>query len=227
MRAAKAAGKPVVVSMGTYGASGGYWIASQADQIIAEPTTLTGSIGVFGGKFALGPALAVFGVDARDLKVGGDYADAFGMGAPMTPTQKAAFSAWMDRIYNGFVARVAVGRHLPQERVRQIAKGRVWTGAQAKGLGLVDDIGGFYLAVDRAKALAGIKGDARLEAFGGARSPLEALHRMFGAGAQGVRLLLTLISVADDPQARAVLGEVHDARLRADGATVLAPSLVK
>ena len=155
VRAAKAAGKPVVVSMGTYGASGGYWIASQANQIIAEPTTLTGSIGVFGGKFALGPALAVFGVDARDLKVGGDYADAFGMGAPMTPAQKVAFSAWMDRIYNGFVARVAAGRRLPEDRVRQIAKGRVWTGVQAKDLGLVDDVGGFYLAIDRAKALAG------------------------------------------------------------------------
>jgi len=227
VRAAKAAGKPVVVSMGVYGASGGYWIASQATQIIVEPTTLTGSIGVFGGKFALGPALAVFGVDARDLKVGGDYTDAFGMGAPMTPTQKAAFSAWMDRIYNGFVARVAAGRRLPVDRVRQIAKGRVWTGAQAKTLGLVDDLGGFYLAVDRAKTLAGIQGDARLENFGEPRSPFAAIERMLGAGAQGARVMAAIAALAEDPQARAVIGEARDARLRADGAAVLAPSLVK
>jgi protease-4 len=226
VRAAKAAGKPVIVSMGTYGASGGYWIASEASQIIAEPTTLTGSIGVFGGKFALGPALAQFGVDARSLKVGGDYADAFGTAAPMNPTQKAAFSAWMDRIYNGFVARVAAGRHLPEDRVREIAKGRVWTGAQARGLGLVDDVGGFYLAVDRAKALAGIKGDARLETFGGVASPFQAIQRMFGVGAQAARLMSAAIALADDPQARGLINDARDARLRADGATVLAPSLV-
>ena len=80
VRAAKAAGKPVVVSMGTYAASGGYWISSEASGIVAEPSTLTGSIGVFGGKFALGPALARFGVDIRGLKVGGDFSDALGAG---------------------------------------------------------------------------------------------------------------------------------------------------
>ncbi|HEY2481101.1 MAG TPA: S49 family peptidase, partial [Caulobacteraceae bacterium] len=84
VRAARAAGKPVVVSMGAYGASGGYWIASDANEIIAEPSTLTGSIGVFGGKFVLGPALAKWGVDARDLNVGGQYAGAFDGAAPMT-----------------------------------------------------------------------------------------------------------------------------------------------
>ena len=76
-----ASGKPVVVSMGTYGASGGYWIASQASEIVAEPSTLTGSIGVFGGKFVLGPALARFGVDVRDISVGSDYASAFSSGS--------------------------------------------------------------------------------------------------------------------------------------------------
>ena len=79
VRDARAAGKPVVVSMGTYGASGGYWISSQANEIVAQPSTLTGSIGVFGGKFVLGDALAKFGVDMRGLKVGGDYADAEGI----------------------------------------------------------------------------------------------------------------------------------------------------
>src|SRR6185312_11698241 len=150
VRAAKAAGKPVVVSMGEYGASGGYWISSQANAIVAEPSTLTGSIGVFGGKLAIGPALAKFGVDLRGLKVGGDYADAFGAQGPMSPTQTAAFSAWMDRIYNGFVARVAEGRRMTVAQVGNIAKGHVWTGAQAKSLGLIDELGGFQQAVDRA-----------------------------------------------------------------------------
>ena len=80
----------------------------------------------------LGEALARFGVDVRDLTVGGDYADAFGPGQPFTAEQRAAFAGWMDRIYEGFVQRVAAGRKLPPERVREIAKGRVWTGAQAR-----------------------------------------------------------------------------------------------
>ena len=225
VRAAKAAGKPVVVSMGTYGASGGYWIASQASQIVAEPTTLTGSIGVFGGKFALGGALARFGVDVRGLKVGGDYADALGMGAPMTASQRAAFSAWMDGIYEGFIGRVAQGRGLAPDKVRDIAKGHVWTGAQAKALGLVDGLGGFYQAVDRAKALAGIKGEARLESFNARLTPFEALQALFGGGADGARLVASALSLAREPAARAAIAGLREARLRADGATVLAPDL--
>ena len=85
----------------------------------------------------------------------------------MSPSQTAAFSAWMDRIYDGFVARVAEGRKMTVQQVNDIAKGHVWTGAQAKSLGLVDYIGGFPQAVDRAKALAGITGDRAAEA----RSP--------------------------------------------------------
>ncbi|OIQ65142.1 50S ribosomal protein L20 [mine drainage metagenome] len=140
--------------MGTYAASGGYWISSEASAIVAEPTTLTGSIGVYGGKFDLGPALAKFGVDVRQTTVGGDYAGAFGMGREFTPADRAAFAGWMDRIYANFVARVAAGRKLSPDRVRQIAKGRVWTGAQARQLGLVDEIGGFYQAVDKANQYA-------------------------------------------------------------------------
>jgi protease-4 len=225
VRAAKAAGKPVVVSMGTYGASGGYWIASQASQIVAEPTTITGSIGVFGGKFALGGALARFGIDARGLKIGGDYAGALGMAAPMTASQRAAFSAWLDGIYDGFIGRVAQGRGLAPDKVREIAKGRVWTGAQAKALGLVDTLGGFYQAVDRAKALAGIRGEARLESFNPRLTPFEALRGLFGAGADGARIVSGALSLAREPAARAVIDDVRQARLRADGATVLAPDL--
>jgi len=223
VRAARAAGKPVVVSMGDYGASGGYWISSEATEIVAEPSTLTGSIGVFGGKFALGPALAKFGIDIHGLKVGGDYANAFGTGAAMTPAQTAAFSAWMDRIYEGFVHRVAEGRRLPVARVEEIAKGHVWTGAQARDLGLVDHVGGFAVAVERAKALAGITGQARLKPFATAANPFAALARLFGADADGARLMAQVGDLARDPDARALTAAVRDARLRENGATVLAP----
>ncbi|HEY7851949.1 MAG TPA: signal peptide peptidase SppA, partial [Caulobacteraceae bacterium] len=227
VRAARAAGKPVVVSMGTYGASGGYWIASDANEIIAEPSTLTGSIGVFGGKFVLGPALARLGVNVRGLSVGGDYAASSGAGQAMTPTQRAAFSAWMDHIYDGFIMRVAQGRRLTPDRVREIARGRVWTGAQAKGLGLVDALGGFDLAVERAKALAGIQGQARLEPFGEHNSPLEVVGRMLGGQTRGARIADAAADLTDSREVRALLGAAHDARLRAEGATVLAPSLAQ
>ena len=221
VRAARAAGKPVVVSMGTYGASGGYWIASDANEIVAEPSTLTGSIGVFGGKFVLGPALAKWGVDARDLNVGGAYAGAFDGATPMTAQQRAAFSAWMDRIYDGFVDRVAQGRRLPADKVRAIARGRVWTGAQAKALGLVDRLGGFYDAVDRAKALGGINGALRLQPFGAGTGAVEAIQRLFGVQAPSLAALG--LGVGDDPELRALVAAARDARLRAEGATVLAP----
>jgi len=222
VRAAEAAGKPVVVSMGTYAASGGYWISSQASGIVAEPATLTGSIGVFGGKFVLGPALARFGVDTHGLKVGGDFSDAFGDGAAMTTTQRAAFSAWMDRIYDGFVQRVANGRRLTPDRVRQIAQGRVWTGEQAKALGLVDRIGGFYDAVDYAKSLAKLDGDVRLVSFDRTPSPLEALQRMLGGQAGDARMATQLNVLADSPAGQSLLRALWQARLRERGATVLA-----
>ncbi|MDQ0463468.1 protease-4 [Caulobacter ginsengisoli] len=227
VRAAKKAGKPVVVSMGTYAASGGYWISSQASAIVSQPTTLTGSIGVFGGKFALGEALGKFGVDVRGVSVGSDYAGAFGTGDEFTPKQRAAFSAWMDRIYGGFVARVAEGRKLPQARVREIAKGRVWTGVQAQQLGLVDQIGGFYDAVDRAKALAGVKGEVRLKMIGGAKSPFEALGRLFGGTETSMKTLAAAAWVMGDPRSQAILDQMAQSRLRDRGATVLAPTPIR
>ncbi|HEX5775391.1 MAG TPA: signal peptide peptidase SppA, partial [Caulobacteraceae bacterium] len=224
VRAAKAAKKPVVVSMGTYAASGGYWIASQADEIVAQPTTLTGSIGVFGGKFALGEALGRFGVDVRSTTVGGDYSAAYQTREGFTPQQRAAFSAWMDRIYAGFIARVAEGRDLPPALVQEIAKGRVWTGAQARGLGLVDHIGGYYDAVERAKALAGLKGEVRLKHMRSTASPFEVLERALGVSSTSIRALAASAWLLGDPRAEAVMDELAQARLRQQGATVLAPT---
>jgi len=227
VRAAKAAKKPVVVSMGTYAASGGYWISSEASAIVAQPTTLTGSIGVFGGKFALGPALERFGVDVRQLNVGSDYAGAFGTGSGMTQAQRAAFAGWMDRIYENFVARVSEGRKLPVERVREIAKGRVWTGVQARELGLVDEVGGFYQAVDKAKALANLSGDVRLKRMTTQVSPFEALESAFGVSATSIRTLAAAAWLAGDPRAQSVLDQMAQERMRSSGAMVLAPTPVK
>jgi protease-4 len=207
VRAVKAAGKPVVVSMGT---------------IDADRAGQGGGIGVYGGKFAVGDALARFGVDMKGLKVGGDYADAFGSAEGFTPAQRAKFEAWMDQIYGGFVTRVSEGRHLPVERVREIAKGRVWTGAQAKQLGLVDHLGGYYLAIDRAKALAKIDGEAKIKRFGGATSPFDLIGRSLGLTAASARAVAASAWLLGDPTASKIMDQAVTARLRSQGASVLA-----
>ena len=225
VRAARAAGKPVVVSMGTYAASGGYWISSGATEIVANPTTLTGSIGVFGGKFVLGPALARFGVDTRQITIGNEYAGAFGSGQSFTPKQRAQFAGWMDRIYDGFVQRVADGRKLSPDRVREIARGRVWTGLQAKDLGLVDKLGGFDVAVAEARRLAGFKADdvVPLRYLPGERSPFAGFGQAMEAGADSAHALVELGTALHDPRTRAVMTAVRHASARAEDASVLSP----
>jgi protease-4 len=107
--------------------------------------------------------------------------------------------------------------------VGDIAKGHVWTGAQAKALGLVDYIGGFQQAVERAKALARITGQARLKPIETSPNPFAAIARLFGAGADSTRLMATASELAQDPDASALMAAMRDARLRQAGATVLAP----
>lgn len=224
VRAAKAAGKPVVVSMGAYAASGGYWISSEADWIVAQPSTLTGSIGVFGGKFVLADALGRFGVDMRGLSVGGDYADAFSPAQGFDQGQRAAFAASMDRVYEEFVARVSTGRKLPVERVQEIARGRVWTGAQAKTLGLVDELGGLNEAIVKARQLANIptSESVRFKRFPTPQSPWEALASAFGASGQAAEAMVAVGRIMGDPAAQAMLNRVEAERLRSRGAVVLA-----
>ena len=209
--------------MGEYGASGGYWISSQASAIIAEPGTLTGSIGVYGGKLAVGQALARYGVDVRQTKVGSPLAGAYSIGSEFTPEQRAAFSHSIDLVYDGFIQRVAAGRKLQPDRVRQIAKGRVWTGAQALDLGLVDQLGGFYDAVDKAKALAGIKGEVRLKEIGSARSFWGSLGRAMSGTSSSMRTLVGLGGLLGDPRSQELMNQIHQAQLRTDGAMLLAP----
>ena len=224
VRAAKAAGKPVVVSMGDYAASGGYWISSEANWIVAQPSTLTGSIGVYGGKFVLAEALGRFGVDMRNLSVGGDYADAFSPSQDFSPAQRAAFAAQIDRTYEEFIARVAAGRRLPPARVREIARGRVWTGAQAMQIGLVDQLGGLEEAIAKARELARIPaGDSvRFQRYPESQSPFEALSEAFGVSGEAARVLVGIGGIMNDPAAEATVRRIQTERARASGASVLA-----
>lgn len=224
VRAARAAGKPVVVSMGDYAASGGYWISSEADWIVAQPSTLTGSIGVFGGKFNLAPALARFGLDMRTLSVGGDYADAYSPAEPFDAADRAAFAASMDRTYAGFIERVARGRKLSPERVQEIARGRVWTGLDARRLGLVDQLGGIEQAVAKAKSLAKIPADeaVRFKRYPSVESPFEALAGAFGMSSEAARVLVGVGAMTRSPEGEAVMRRVQVERARAGGATVMA-----
>ena len=130
----------------------------------------------------------------------------------------------MDRTYEEFVQRVSTGRRLPVARVREIARGRVWTGAQGKALGLVDELGGLTEAIAKARELANIPaGDSvRYKRFPTPKSPWEALSAAFGVQSEAAQALVTLGGIMADPQTRAVLGRVEMERMRGQGASVLA-----
>jgi protease-4 len=143
---AKQAGKPVIASMGGTAASGGYFIAMAADKIVAQPGTITGSIGVFGGKMLTTGMWNKLGVTWDEVHTSRN-ADAWTQAKDFTPEQKIRFSEWLDRVYDDFTAKVSTGRKLSREDVEKIARGRIWTGEDAKRLGLVDELGGFPQAV--------------------------------------------------------------------------------
>jgi protease-4 len=152
---ARARGKKLVVYMSDTAASGGYYIAAEADRIVAEPLTVTGSIGVFGGKFAMQGLAAKLGVGIDTVSIGTN-ADMESPVSDFTPAQQARFSAMIDDGYNLFLSRVESGRHLTQAQMEPLAEGHVWTGAQAKDNGLVDELGGFDQALADAAQLGGL-----------------------------------------------------------------------
>jgi protease-4 len=150
--------KPVVASMGTLAASGGYWIATAARRVYAQPSTLTGSIGVFAIFPNLQDIARRNGITV-DTVVTGRYADVFGISRPRTSAELARLQHSVDAVYDAFLARVASARRLPIDSVRAIADGRVWSGEDALALGLVDEIGDLNDAIGHAAELAGL-GDA-------------------------------------------------------------------
>ena len=151
--------KPVVVSMSDVAASGGYWIATPARKIVADPDTITGSIGVLIGKFNIAGLYALLGM-STDYVATSDNATIFSDQQNFTPQQQAVIQKSLNETYAEFTAGVARGRHMSLGAVDKIAKGRVWSGAQAKQLGLVDELGGLDTAMDVAKRLSHIPASA-------------------------------------------------------------------
>jgi protease-4 len=158
-------GKPVVVSMGNLAASGGYWISMAADQIWAEPSTITGSIGIFGLIPTIDQPLNKLGIHTDGVGTT-PLSGAFRMDRPLTPEMKAIVQATIERGYHEFIAGVSKGRNIPVDKVDSIARGRVWSGVAAKGLGLVDHLGGIEDAEAAAAKLADLKaGGYRIHEF--------------------------------------------------------------
>jgi len=153
------AGKPVVVSMGEAAASGGYYIACPANVIVALPSTLTGSIGVFGGKMVVRELLDRIGVTTGSVSQGARSL-MFSPRRGFSDDERERFAATIDAIYVDFVAKVAQGRGRPVAEIEAVARGRVWTGSDALGIGLVDELGGLRDAIRIARLRAGLSDDA-------------------------------------------------------------------
>ncbi|WP_043624507.1 signal peptide peptidase SppA [Nonomuraea candida] len=166
--------KPVIVSMGDVAASGGYFVSMAADVIVAQPGTLTGSIGVYGGKAVLAELMEKIGVNTEMVAQGAN-AGMFSTSRGFSPEQWERVNAWLDRIYDDFVGKVAKSRDLTRERAHELARGRVWTGADAHASGLVDELGGLEDALALARKRAGLADDAPVRSYP-RLNPLERLR---------------------------------------------------
>ena len=171
--------RPLIVSMSDLAASGGYYISAPAQVIVAQPGTLTGSIGVFGGKFVIDGTLSKIGVTTETVKAGKN-ADLESPFSRFSPDQRAKMGDYIAGFYKTFITKVAEGRHTTPERIDAVGQGRVWTGAQAKERGLVDALGGLDTAVAIAKQRAHIPAeeDVELVVYSGRRSLYEALSEL-------------------------------------------------
>ena len=212
---AQEAGKPVIISMGVYAASGGYYVSANADKIVALPATITGSIGVLGGKIALEDTFAKVGYNIEGITIGGDFAGAYSADEPFNETQREAYHGQLEDIYEDFTGRVAEGRDIPIERVKDIAKGRVWTGSQAKEIGLVDELGGIMKAIEVAKDIADIKPDAKihLKRFPRAKTTSEQLEELFGGSVEMSENLAAMSEVMQLPEVQAAIKARNAAKI--------------
>lgn len=202
-------GRPVVVSMGDYAASGGYYISCGADYIFAEPTTLTGSIGIFGTVPNLSQVLDKVGLDYdgvstnrhSDLQVNMVYKG-------MNTEEYAMMQAMVERGYDLFTRRCAEGRHTTQDAIKQIGEGRVWLGKDAIGIGLVDTLGNIDDAIRKAVELADIP-DYQVVYYPETTDPLEDLLSMFDNTTDEEKLLLRVREFASKPRIMALMPEVE------------------
>ncbi|HUI27981.1 MAG TPA: signal peptide peptidase SppA, partial [Candidatus Kryptonia bacterium] len=211
--------KPVIVSMSDVAGSGGYYIAAGGTQIVADPATLTGSIGVVLAKPNISGLLKKLGINTETI-TRGKYARIEDTTTSMTPAERAKVVGAMQHIYDVFVERVATGRKLTNERVNQIGRGRVWTGAQAKDNGLVDELGGFTRAVEVAKVAAGLSADqdVRLTFYPRPKGALERLAQYtetrstWAIPSAWQRIISTVLPSVSFPDGAilALMGEVID-----------------
>jgi protease-4 len=174
---ARERGKPVVVSMGDVAGSGGYYVAAAADKIVAEPATLTGSIGVLAGKLVVADLLKKVGVSTDSAQIGANAA-MFSPTENFSARAHSRLEAFLDETYKGFKDHVATGRHMSPEEVEAVAKGRVWSGEDAKARGLVDELGGYQAAIRLAKEAAKLPPEApfKLTVFPREEGPAELLY---------------------------------------------------
>ncbi|MDZ4762659.1 MAG: signal peptide peptidase SppA [Alphaproteobacteria bacterium] len=224
-------GKKVVVSMGSVAASGGYYVAAGADAIVASRSTITGSIGVFGGKFAFADGLRTYlGVNPDEVGVGGPYASTYST-EKLTDIQRAKLRESLEGVYQRFTTLVSEGRDLPIDRVREIARGRVWSGEDALKIGLVDETGDLIDAVSKAKELAGFKPEDRAEIRLQLHeaNPLDLLGTVFASTQASVgerRAFETLGGIVGRKRAAALLQQLR-ALAGAPGAQVVMQPVIE
>lgn len=203
-------GKPVVASMGDVAGSGGYWVAATSDAIVAQPGTITGSIGVLTGKFVTREALARAGIRFDEVHVGANA----GFGTPdrdYTEREWERVQAQLDGIYAEFVRLVAEGRAMDPADVERVARGRIWSGADARGHGLVDELGGLHRACAIAAEKAGIEDRYRVQVFPRPKSTVGTIlqRRKPGDGlGAALQSLAPVVDLASDLQAAAGYGVV-------------------
>ena len=201
-------GLPVVVSMGDYAASGGYYISCGADYIFAEPTTLTGSIGIFGTVPNMSKVLDKVGLDIdgvgtnahSDLQTNMVYKG-------MNPEEFRMMQTMVERGYDLFTRRCAEGRHTTQEAIKQIGEGRVWLGKDALNIGLVDSLGNIDNAIEKAVELAALD-NYRVAYYPEKTDPMEELLSMFDNTTDEERLLIKMREFASQPRVMALMPEV-------------------
>jgi protease-4 len=199
--------------MGDVAGSGGYFVAMAADRIVAQPGTITGSIGVLAGKLVTTDLWNRFGVDWGSLATGPN-ATMFSPTEDFTDAQWGRLEEFLDRIYADFVDKAAEGRHIPREKIQEVAQGRIWTGADAKEIGLIDALGGFPEALRLVREVSGLAPDAPIDltVFPKPKSPLEqAMARLMNRQPDEDEATVTTpmqrvwAEVQRIPQARALL----------------------
>lgn len=202
-------GKPVVVSMAAVAASGGYYVSTGADYIMTNRSTITGSIGIYGGKPTFSEGFERLGIHPRAITVGGEFTDAYDSDL-FTDAQREMLRASLTRGYERFTSLVAEGRNMSQEDVHEIAKGRVWSGEDALAQGLVDEIGGFTDAINKAKELAEVDAETnvRLIYYPKRQTNLEALESLFGVSADAARAAGVISTLAGDERLNAALEQL-------------------